>query len=367
MPSQPSHSFSFYRHWVLWVAFCIMVGNTNFAEDIILHLRSGDRITGRLVSENTNSVVLATAFSDSVSIPRSLIERREAAPKPSGSSTNQPASAPSKPPPAPATGVVSELAPTNKPTKPQPATAAAKPPAASVVQTNPPPPSLWTKFFSEWRGEAQMGANLGFGTKDREAFTGRARLTHNHPLPSTRTLRNILTYDVAYGTTDGELSDNRMAGDLKTELDLTKRFLLYNAAAVGYDEIRGVDLEYDFGPGLGYKWVVLTNFVFRTELGGDYQRQYFIHDRTTSRYSLRLAEDIWWQLTPSLRWDEKVEFYPEVKEFARYRVRLESNLSYLLRQNLTLTLNVVDLYDTAVPAGLSKNDLQIRSLLGIKF
>ena len=42
-------------------------------------------------------------------------------------------------------------------------------------------------------------------------------------------------------------------------------------------------------------------------------------------------------------------------------------LQGLLKQNLTLTLNVIDLYDTSVPADISKNDLQIRSLLGIKF
>jgi Protein of unknown function, DUF481 len=135
----------------------------------------------------------------------------------------------------------------------------------------------------------------------------------------------------------------------------------------GYDEIRGIDLQYHFGPGLGYKWIVLTNFVFRTELGGDYQEQYLIHQERTRRYSLRLEEEMWWQLTPKIRWDEKAEFFPDVEDVSQYRVRLETNLSYLLKQNLTLTLNVIELYDTALPAALSKNDLEIRSLLGIKF
>jgi hypothetical protein len=158
-----------------------------------------------------------------------------------------------------------------------------------------------------------------------------------------------------------------MEGSIKTEYDLTKRFLIYNAMVAGYDEIRSIDFQYDFGPGVGYKWVVLTNFVFKTELGGDYQEQFFSQHTHTSRYSLRLDEDSWWQLTRKLRWDQKVEFFPELDKFSEYRVRLETNLSYLLKENLSLTLNLVDQYDTGLPPDVSKNDLQIRSLVGIKF
>ena len=32
---------------------------------------------------------------------------------------------------------------------------------------------------------------------------------------------------------------------------------LYNAAGAGYDEIRKIDLRYEFGPGMGYSWINL--------------------------------------------------------------------------------------------------------------
>jgi len=321
-------------------------------------LRNGDRITGRFLSESTNGVVVTTAFSERLLIPTAQIDHREVVRIPAAPATN----APARPPLSPASGVVSELVLTNKPTMAQAAGGATPSP-----KTNAPPASTFHKFLSEWRGAAQLGANLGFSSKDREAFTGHIKLVETHPVAKNRSLRNILDYDVTYSTTDNTLSDNRMAVTLKTEYDLTPRFLLYNVAGGGYDVIQGIDLQYDVGPGVGYKWVVMTNFVFRTEFGANYQKQYFIEHKDIERYSLRLAEELWWQITPKVRWDEKVEFFPEVSEFNDYRLRAETNLSYLLKQNLTLTLNVIDLYDTAVPAGLSKNDLQIRSLLGIKF
>lgn len=342
--------------WWSWIALICLIGwNGAWAQEVVLHLHNGDRISGRILNETPASLELATAFAEKVTVLKTLIDRREikAALSSTAASTNAPAK-----PAAPATGVASELTPTNKP----PATAAAPQPS------KPPKPSLFRRFISEWRGEAQLGANLGFSTKDRETFTGHMQLTQNHRFGNGDTgLRNILDYDVAYGTTEEVLSDNRMEGSVKTEYDLSKRFLVYNNVVAGYDEIRSIDLQYDFGPGFGYKWVVLTNFVLKTELGGDYQEQFFAQDTTTSRYSLRLSEDMWWQITPKLRWDEKAEFFPELDKVGEYRLRLETNLSYLFKENLTLSLNVVDQYDTAVPSGVSKNDLQIRSLLGIKF
>jgi hypothetical protein len=386
------------------VLICLICCWRAHAQDVILHLKNGDRITGRLVSESTNGVVLATGFAEKLAVPASLIAKRDPKKEPAAS-TEAP-----RPGVAPASGVVSELVLTNKPSMAQTAGGAAKPPApepapgapstpakpaetakaepkpepakapapkaespkpAEVAKATEPPkppePSAFMKFLKEWNGEAQLGGNMGFSTKDRQAFTALIKVTHNHSIAQDRTLRNILQYDASYGRTDGVLSDNRMDGTWKVDYDLKKGFLIYNAFRAGYDEIRSIDFQYDFGPGLGYKWIVLTNFVFKNELGGNYQEQFFADDQKKSRYSLRLAEDLWWQVTSKIRLDEKLEFFPAVQDFGDYRIRFESNLSYLLRQNLTLTLNVVDLYDTSVPPGVSKNDLQIRSLLGIKF
>ena len=80
--------------------------------------------------------------------------------------------------------------------------------AANTTSTNataakPAEKSAFRKFLAEWRGEVQLGANLGLGTVNREAFTGHMKLTESHHFPGgDQTLRNILDYDVAYGTTD---------------------------------------------------------------------------------------------------------------------------------------------------------------------
>jgi hypothetical protein len=46
---------------------------------------------------------------------------------------------------------------------------------------------------------------------------------------------------------------------------------------------------------------------------------------------------------------------------------MEGTLRYPLLKNLSLNLVVIDLYDTEPVLGVTKNDMQIRSALGIKF
>ena len=195
--------------WLLWCASCQ-------AQDLIIHLKNGDRITGRLLSESTNGVVIATAFSDKLPIAAGMIERREVVPVAApavppiapavAAITNQPAITSTNRPVAPASGVVGELVLTNKPSMAQTVGGAARSPEAKpepkpeakpapkAEPPKPPEPSAFMKFLAEWNGEAQLGANLGFSTKDRETFTSLIKVTHNLALAKDRHLRNILQY-----------------------------------------------------------------------------------------------------------------------------------------------------------------------------
>src|ERR1043166_5272448 len=51
-------------------------------QSVVLYLRGGDRITGTIVSESTNRVVLSTKWAKEVVVPAGEILKREAAPAP---------------------------------------------------------------------------------------------------------------------------------------------------------------------------------------------------------------------------------------------------------------------------------------------
>jgi putative salt-induced outer membrane protein YdiY len=343
------NSFGFaLRAGILLIFFAAMF--PAWGESVRLHLRNGDRLTGTILSETSEEISFATRAVGTVRVSTAEVERREfIAPIPEAA----PAPAPDLMPPADAEAAPAEAEEQREPM--------AHPAPIAVL---PPEPSrVWT-FLGGWKGELRLGANLGFSAKNRQTYTGALKATHTHG-----SMKNILENDATYGRSEGVLSDNRMDGSWKLEYDLgeRKRFHVYNATGAGYDTVRGIRLRYDFGPGVGYKWLVRTNHVLKTEIGGNFQEQQF-EDRTRKRrFSVRFAEEFWWQVTPKVRFEEKLEFFPQVEDFGEFRIRAEVKLSYLLRENLSVALSVINLYDTDVPQNVTRNDLQIRGLVGLKF
>jgi len=295
------------------------------AEPVTLHLRNGDRITGIITSENTNRIVLTTPWVKELSVPTAQVLKREVAPTHGAGQK----------PPSPAAG------------------------AGATAGTSSPE---LKKPAQLWAGEISVGTDIGFSEKNRQLYTGRAKI-----ILAYERLKNTFEYDFSYGRIDGILSANRMDGISKTDFDLGRRFYVYGLGGGGYDEIRKINLRYEIGPGIGYHLIKITNFLLNTELGIDFQRQQLADDTTTDLFFYRLAENFSWKLNSKLTLDERFEFLPRVEDIEQYRFRFESNFRYQLMSNLSLNLTVIDQYDTQPAESVTRNDLQVRSSVGVKF
>ncbi len=294
------------------------------AQSVMFQLRNGDRLTGTIESESTNQIILKPPWGGTISVPAHEIVSGRILTVHTTTTNGHPA-------------VLSPLA-------------------------SAPSPQLPPAKRHKWVGEIQAGVDVLFSEKERQLYTGRAKITHSYSK-----LRNLLDYQFSYGKSDGEVSDNRMLASLKTDFDLTRRLYWYNLGGAGYDAVRQIDFQWEVGPGLGYHLVKRTNFVFRTEIGGNYQAQYLEGNEVTESFYGRLAEDATWRVTPRLTLDEKFEYFPSVRDASHYRLRFESNLKYAILNNLSFIVTVLDSYETDTAQGVPQNDLQIRSSIGVKF
>jgi len=346
------------------------------AQTVALKLRNGDRISGNIISENTNQVVFSNAWTKEISIPLAEILSRETNALPAVTNVT--------------TAATTNLAPTTKTnTLPTPATnppvvvkPIAVPVPVPVVVATPKPKA---RAFKDWHGDAQVGMDVGINQNNRELYYGRFKVTYapvsDGVSPGNSKLidrfRNTFEYNASYGTvttdkpgggTETKVSANQMNGSSKTDFDIAlgKRAFVYNLAGAGYDEIRKIDFRYEIGPGIGYHLFAHSNFVMNIEAGLNYQAQYFQNNTETERVYYRFAEDFTWKISKRLTLDEKFEIFPEVG-FEEYRMRFESNLRYWLLENISFNLTVLDTYDTQAAPNVDKNDLQIRSSVGVKF
>jgi putative salt-induced outer membrane protein YdiY len=299
--------------------------------NVVLRLSSGDQISGTIISENTNRIVLSNSWNVDIAIPMKQIVSRStnAAPALTGAESTE-------------TLLFSE----------------AKPRAESTVNN----------AESDWRGEAQVGMDFLYGAKERQIFYGRFKLSYQKPYKSNaeKFFRNGFDYTIDYGRTFGETSSDRMRASNKTSFDLVDKWYVYSLVAGGYDHILHIDSQYEAGPGVGYHLLTHTNFAMNVELGLNYQAQYRRDNSEIQDVYYRLAEDVTWKIWDRLSLIEKLEFFPRVN-LTGYRIRFESTLKYDLWKNLALNLTLLDLYDTDPAEEVAQNEFQIRSSIGLKF
>ncbi len=326
-------------------AFGLFAASATFAQPVAIELKNGDRVTGRIVTESTNILVLSNSWSHEITLPVAEIAKRTVI-------TND---------------VSIATLSTNKPATNGVAL------AKVVASTN----NLFTSpLLKHWHGELQVGADLTFSERDRQVYNSKSKLVY-----AKERFKAAIDYDMTYGRSEitqpiagstntqrRTVTDaNRMNGAVKFDYDLTKKIYVYSIAAAGYDEIRKIDLRYEIGPGVGYHLIQQSNFFLNVESGFNYQSEEHSDKSRVDTFFFRFAENAAWKITPRLTWDERCEYSPRMEDLGQYRIRLETNLRYALLQNIFVNLSVVDIYDSEPAGGVAQNDLQVRSSVGVKF
>ena len=307
-------------------------GSVAFAEDVFLRLATGDQISGTVISETTNYLVLSNIWNAHLSIPQNQIISRSINWLP---------------------GI--------------PADSAVRI-ASKKTETKPPHPIVPARP-DHWSGEAQLGLNLVYGAKDQQVFYGRLKLVYQKPYERNpkKVFKNSIDYLAEYGKTEGVKSSDRMNLSDKTAFDLRKRWYIYDLVSGGYNHILKINAQVEAGPGLGYHLFTQTNFAMNVEAGLNYQGQFRGGDNPEVQNAYyRFGEDFLWKLGRRVTLVEKLELTPQV-DFRSLRGRFESTLSYELWRNLSMNFTLLDFYDSEPADNVSRNELQIRSAIGVKF
>ena len=309
---------------------CALTGAVS-AQQVILHLKSGDKISGQILSENTNALVISNVWSKALSIPLAEIAKREII------KTKK--------------ITVAKTAPTQK-----------TPPAQSALQPSAKPKG-------QWRGEARVGLDAIVSTTDQQDYSGHLQFTYERPYSSNKKkfFRNKSTFDAEYQRTDGQESANHLYGSDKSDFDIWEKPYGYGLVGAGYDDILKINFQYQIGPGLGLHLIQETNFVMNVESGVNYQAQYRNGASNLEAFYGRLAEDFTWKIYQNLKLVENLAFYPDLEHNGQFHNYFESTLSYGFWKNLSLNLTAMDYYDTQVAATVDPNRFEIRSSLGVTF
>jgi len=339
----------------VWLVAWLLVGLGAHAETTILHLKNGDRVTGEIEEESAQAITLTSPALGRLQIPTQAVQRREtiASPPPTPPKEESPAASP-KPAPAPAASPATNAPPAASP-------APAPPPAAAPA---PKPVEPKAKGPKLWNSDLKIGVSLRYNSKKNSEFTIIGKTVY-----AKKPFTHTLDYSYLYGKTDGIISGDRLAGSEKSEYAFSPKMYLFNLVGAGYDDVRRIDFQYEISPGLGMQLINSTNwnFVLKGEIGLTYQKQRLAAAPDKTIYSTRFAQLFTWRIWDKLTLDAKAEYLLNMEDPGDYRLRFDATLRYPLMKNLSIDFMVLDLYDASPPNGVTRNDLQIRTALGMKF
>jgi putative salt-induced outer membrane protein YdiY len=321
------------RRLILFL-ICAAAGASS-AEDVVLHLKSGDQISGWVVSEGTNQVVISNAWAGTLSVPLAEIAKRETM------------------------AVAKAAPPTNAPAAKPPAQLAAGSPSVA----KPAAPK------GKWHGQINVGLDVLFNAVQQQDYFGSAKITYEQAYESNpkKFFRNTTQLNGEYQKTDGEISANRARASNKSDFDIGKTAYGYGSGGIGFDDIQKINSQYEVGLGLGRHMLRNDQFVLDLESGFDYQAQYRTDAPTLESVYLRLAQDLTWKILKNLTLTQKLEFYPDLERINQYHGALNATLGYGFWKNLTLNLTADESYNTDVAPGVRQNVFETRLTLGATF
>lgn len=350
-----------------WIALllCVGFGLTVRAEErptVTLQLKNGDRLTGEVLSEDDERIVLSTPWNVAIYVPKSEIQRQTTVV--STAETNRidaGAATLISGTPTPGQPVESKAPGGGSEAGQAPKLAKVKPPASG---------SIHSKTAKRWRWNAKLGTDFISGAKDRQIYFAQTSLTYtrNYRRDPKEFLRNKVDYSVNYGETDGEVSANSMLAYNKLDFDIGADFYGYGALGAGYDRVRKIESQYEVGPGLGYHLLAEKNLALDAELGVNYQDREGLDDAPDWEVMQgRIANELTWEVAPKITLSEQAAILPFLDDLGEYQIRVEGNVGFGIVRYLSLNLTIRNVYDTMPAPGVPNNEFQFRSSLGVNF
>jgi putative salt-induced outer membrane protein len=225
-----------------------------------------------------------------------------------------------------------------------------------------------------WRGTG--GAALSANSGNTESVAAQlkieaARLTEVDKL----SLGGNLNY--ARNTVDGadSTSANKLGAYGQYDFNLGPSLLAFGRLELARDQLTDLDLRSVVGAGLGWKLIdreqtrftVFAGFSHSTDRYGSAQT---IDGRSSDRFSrssVLLAEESQHALTPSISVKQRLSVQPGISGDKGLLANFTADLAVALNSSMSLSVGVVNAYDSQPPEGRKRNDLGLFTGVNVKF
>jgi len=237
------------------------------------------------------------------------------------------------------------------------AQATSPPPAPPAPGQPAPPPPVWT-------GNAGLGLSLNRGNTSTTNFNMSAEATRDPKTGKVWKFKGLYLH----GTTDGELSVDRLLLDGRYEFGLGKRAYAFAQTQFLEDEFKQIDYLFAPSAGLGYKVIDTPKTTFNVDggLGAKFEKNPGFDQR--NNVVVTSSDKFAYKLSPTATVTQAFNALWQANEFGDALYTFTSGIAAALTTRTQLKVELLDTYATRPPnVEVKKNDVALLMAVVYKF
>ena len=206
-----------------------------------------------------------------------------------------------------------------------------------------------------WTGSLGAGLNGKSGNSENLDINVTLNLDRRVGLSTTKLLASYFYAENTVGVTT-----DRFYGSARQERDFARnpRWSWFGQATIEVDEFKAFDSRLGLHSGFGFKVYEEDHGFLKLRFGGGASRQVGgVNDAWVPE--LQFGGDWERKLTKRMRAWAAADYFPNVSDFADYRLTTSGGVEYIMDQELNLNLRVffLNIYDSTPEPGNQRNDL----------
>lgn len=338
--------------FVLMMCLCLLSVTNIFADQITL--KNGDRLSGKIIKQDDEKIILQTEFAGVITIAKTNIEKiiaDAAFTKEVEEKTN---------------GEVEV-----KKTEPVSAEQIEEKSAEKVEEktendtTATPSAKRQMGITEGWDGAANIGFSLTSGNADTATFTAGVRAEKSGESDKWTTYLNTLWNRNKVAGINVTTS-NAIWGGLRYDRKISGKLFGFGSFDFERDKPQLLNFRSVIGGGLGYH--VIKND--QTELdvfgGAAWNRTWFVGS-TRSSAEILVGNTLKHKFNDRVKFQQGFTFYPNLTQTGEYRFIFDSTLSADVTKRIGWFVTVADRYNSLPLLGIKKNDFLFATGLKVGF
>ena len=220
------------------------------------------------------------------------------------------------------------------------------------------------KLLDFWAGSAAFGLAEASGNSNTTTFNTSAAIAR-----AAGKNKVALYFNQVYATQSTTLpygeTANRVGGGLRVDRDISGKMFAFGTTDYDYDKFLGLDLRSVFGGGFGYHAWKSDKGHLDFGGGGDYDREKYSTGTSKNSAEVLGTEELGIKLLSKLSLTERLQIYPNMSDTGQFRLNFDMTADVPIYKFLDLSFGVSDRYQTDPLPDHKGNDILFTT--GIRF